>query len=140
MPFEVAAIDDSDVSMRSESLNEEGVDTLVGMRRFFQPTHYLQHDGAADAVVPGLGEVAIVCENSKVRNRRDGIARGNSESTDFSRGPRTGIKKKILLRMDLLRIARSNVCVPDVGDGKNRPFGAKDDPSLIRKSGAQPSA
>src|SRR4029077_6475804 len=92
-----------------------------------------------DAVVPSLGEVTIVCEKGEVRNRRDGIAGRNSDSTDFGRGPTTGIKRKILLRMDLLRIARSNVCVPDVCDGKNWPFGAKDDPSLIRKSCTQPS-
>ncbi len=108
------------------------------MRGFGEATHDLQHDGAADAVVPSFGYVAIVGENGEVGNGSNRIAGRDAESSDVGGGAGTGVEEEVLLLGMTLRIVRSDVCVPDVGDGKDRTFGAKDDPALIGKRSAQP--
>ncbi len=99
-------------------LNCRGVKNLVGMRSLREATRDFQHDGAADAVVPCFGEIAIVGEHGEVGNGDDGITGRDAEGSDIGGGARAGVEIKILLLRLALRV-RGDVRVPNVGDGED---------------------
>ena len=108
------------------------------MRRLSHPAHDLEHDGAANTVVPSLCEVAIVGQDCKVGDGRDGITGRNTESCNVSGVRRPGIEKEFLPLHMARRVMWRDVRVPNVGDGGDRPFGAENHPALVGERCIQP--
>src|SRR5262249_44613429 len=110
------------------------------MRKFLKTPHYFEHYSTTDAIIPGLGEVAIVGKHRKVGNRSDRVAGRDAELSDVLGRPRASVEIEVLLRRVSGSVVWSNVSVPNVGDGKDGSFGAGDDPALIGEGGRQPIA
>src|SRR6266403_74335 len=53
-------------------LDGADIEDLVGMRRLGEAAHDFEHDGAADAVIPGFRKIAVVGENGEIGDGCDG--------------------------------------------------------------------
>ena len=115
---------------------------LIRMRRGRQPPHRLDDDGAADAVVPALGEVVVgAVEDREGRVGHDRIARRDAHRRDFRFGRRAHVEEQAVARIDARAfVGRHHVDVADAGDGAHGALRADDDPALIDERLVQPPA
>src|SRR6202035_345306 len=106
-------------------------ENLIRVRLAFQAAHGFDHGDAADTVVPGFGEIALVGQDGKFGDGYDGIADANAERGDIRGVAGAGVEEIFGGLRGMAGVVGSDMRVPEFADGEDRAFAADDGPALI---------